>query len=279
MKRIDSHHHFWEYSPEQYPWISDSMKSIGRDFLPKQLLAETQASQIDGVISVQARQSVAETTWLLEQADGHDWIRGVVGWLPLGELDTRETMALFHDQRKLCGLRHVVQDEPDDGFLASSEFNAGVRAMQEFGWTYDILIYARQLPFSIPFVDRHPDQVFVVDHIAKPTILAGVFDAAWSRDFGELAKRPNVFCKFSGVATEVRGESWNVAMIQPYWDHALKAFGAERLMFGTDWPVCLLKTSYADWVATVGQLASGLSATEQEHFWYRNAMRAYRLTF
>jgi L-fuconolactonase len=277
LNRIDSHHHFWQYSVDQYPWISDSMSVLRRDFMPEQLLTETQSTHIDGVISVQARQTVEETRWLLEQARSHDWIRGVVGWLPLASKEIAETMQGFAAEKKLVGLRHVVQDETDDGFLSRPEFNHGIRSMLAHGWTYDLLIFARQLPFAIPFVDRHPDQVFVLDHIAKPTIGDGKMDEAWAKEIRNLARRPNVYCKFSGVVTEVRDESWGIETIRPYWDIALEAFGAKRMMFGTDWPVCLLKATYQDWVATVSVLASKLSETEQMQFWSSNAIKAYRL--
>ena len=253
------------------------MHGLRKDFLPTQLRTETQATQIDGVISVQARQSVDETHWLLNLAAKHNWILGVVGWLPLESPSVRETMELFRPEKKLRGLRHVVQDEQDDGFLARPSFNEGIRAIREFGWAYDLLIYARQLPFAIPFVDRHPDQVFVLDHIAKPTIQSGAHDEAWDRNLRELAKRPNVYCKFSGVVTEVRDQEWSLSPIQRYWDTALEAFGCERLLFGTDWPVCLLKASYAQWVAAVSVLASQLSEKELDGFWFKNAIRAYRL--
>jgi L-fuconolactonase len=150
--------------------------------------------------------------------------------------------------------------------------------MKDYGWTYDILIYGRQLPFAIPFVDRHPDQLFVLDHIAKPTIRDDVFDESWAIQLKELAKRSNVYCKFSGVVTEVRTDGWQRQQIQPYWETALEAFGSSRLMFGSDWPVCLLKTGYADWVASVNSFTSQLSQAEQENFWSRNAIRAYRLS-
>jgi L-fuconolactonase len=277
MERIDSHHHFWQYSAEHYPWISESMSRLRQDFLAPNLAIETAANQISSVISVQARQSIEETNWLLEQSDGRDWIRGVVGWLPLAASNVCEEMETLREQKKLCGLRHVVQDEIEDEFLARGEFNRGISAMKDYGWTYDILIYGRQLPFAIPFVDRHPDQMFVLDHIAKPTIRDGLFDESWAIHLKELAKRSNVFCKFSGVVTEVRADGWQRQQIQPYWETALEAFGPSRLMFGSDWPVCLLKTSYADWVASVNSFTSQLSQAEQENFWSKNAIRAYRL--
>ena len=277
MHRIDSHHHFWQFSADQYPWISESMSVLRKDFLPQLLLAETQSTHVDGVISVQARQSSEETSWLLSMAAANDWIMGVIGWLPLASASIRETMSRFRNEKKLCGLRHVVQDEQDNSFLDRTDFNKGIQAIKAFGWTYDLLIYARQLPFAIPFVDRHPEQLFVLDHIAKPTIQSGTHDGDWDRNLRELAKRPNVYCKFSGVVTEVRDTSWSVPTIQAYWDTAIDAFGADRLMFGTDWPVCLLKATYADWVAAVSVLASKLTENEQSKFWSRNAMRAYRL--
>ena len=277
MKRIDSHHHFWKYSAEQYPWISEAMAVLRENFLPNDLLAETRSTTVSGVISVQARQSVEETSWLLSLADDQDWIRGVVGWLPLAMPNIEQQMEGFRTEKKLCGLRHVVQDEQDDGFLARPDFNEGIRAMKNFGWVYDLLIYARQLPLAIPFVDRHPEQVFVLDHIAKPTIQFGKHDTAWDRDLRELAKRPNVFCKFSGVATEVRGQTWSIPTIAPYWETALEAFGPNRMMFGSDWPVCQLKISYYDWVGAVTELASKLSESEQTNFWHSNAIRAYGL--
>jgi L-fuconolactonase len=277
VKRIDCHHHFWQYSTEQYPWISEAMGVLRNDFLPMDLLAEAQPTRVEGVVSVQARQSVEETRWLLTLAEKHDWIRGVVGWLPLAMPDIRQTMDGFRGEKKLRGLRHVVQDEQDDGFLARPEFNDGIRALKEFDWVYDLLIYSRQLPFAISFVDRHPDQVFLLDHIAKPTIQFRTYDKGWDHDFRELAKRPNVFCKFSGVATEVRGGIWSIPIIKPYWETALEAFGPNRLMFGSDWPVCKLKISYTEWINTVTLLSSTLSDSEQTNFWYSNALRVYGL--
>jgi L-fuconolactonase len=253
------------------------MVPLRRDFLPSDLLVETQSSQVEGVVSVQARQSIEETRWLLDQSNNLSWIEGVVGWLPLVSPNIRTVMEQFSHERKLVGLRHVVQDEPDDGFLSRPDFNLGMQAMLEFGWTYDLLIYGRQLPFAIPFVDRHPQQMFVLDHIAKPSILPDVWDAEWAKNLNELAKRPNVACKFSGVVTEVQAARWDLQQIRPYWETALNAFGASRLMFGTDWPVCLLKAKYTEWVSAVDELASELSSAEKADFWSNNAIKSYRL--
>jgi L-fuconolactonase len=277
MQRLDSHHHFWSYSSTQYPWISDSMLVLRKDFLPSDLLTTLAANQIHSVVTVQARQSVTETQWLLELAKDNDWIRGVVGWLPLSADNIEEVMESYHSRPKLVGLRHVIQDEPDDGFMSRKDFNRGVKALGNHGWVYDLLVFGRQLPFAIPFVDCHPQQHFVLDHIAKPVIQGNAMDTSWEKHLRELAKRPNVDCKFSGVATEVRDAQWTVDQLRPYWDVALDAFGSNRLMFGSDWPVCLLKTTYSEWVRCVEQLASELSYEEQCNFWHNNATRAYNL--
>lgn len=275
--RIDSHHHFWNYTAAEYPWISDSMSVLQRDFGPADLLAEIEAMGIDGVISVQARQSLEETQWLLEIAAQHPYIRGVVGWLPLANSDVRQEMERLSHDPLLKSVRHVVQDEVDDAFILGQDFNRGVALLKDFDLVYDILIFAKQLANTIRFVDQHPAQQFVLDHIAKPTIAAGEFDAHWAIHFRELAKRPNVTCKFSALVTEVRDREWTIAALQPYWDVALEAFSPARLMFGSDWPVCLLRSQYSAWVSAVEQLASQLSTSEQSDFWGGTACRAYDL--
>lgn len=277
MKRIDSHHHFWEYSKAQYGWISDSMQVLQRSFRPDDLKREIDATHIDGVVSVQARQSIAETEFLLQHAKAHPWIRGVVGWVPLQDPGIGSILERLSEERLLKGVRHVVQDEPDDRFLDGDAFNAGIRALRTTDLTYDILIFGRQLPMTLRFVDRHPEQRFVLDHIAKPVIASAKWDGEWEKGFRELATRPNVMCKFSALVTEVRDPSWDIALLGPYWNTALEAFGSDRLMFGSDWPVCLLRSSYSDWVAAVSVYASELSESEQSKFWAGNALRAYKL--
>lgn len=277
MKRIDSHHHFWEYSKAQYGWISDSMQVLQRSFLPDDLKREIGATHIDGVVSVQARQSLAETEFLLQHAKAHPWIRGVVGWVPLQDPRIGAILERLREERLLKGVRHVVQDEPDDRFLDGDAFNSGIRALRDHDLAYDILIFGRQLPMALRLVDRHPEQRFVLDHIAKPVIASSKWDREWEAGFRELAKRPNVACKFSALVTEVRDPSWDIALLGPYWNTALEAFGPDRLMFGSDWPVCLLRSSYADWVAAASVYASELSESEQSKFWGGNALRAYKL--
>ena len=275
--KIDSHHHFWKYSEEEYPWIGDSMAALRRDFLPAHLKAEIAALGIDGVVSVQARQTVGETEWLLSLADGNDFIKGVVGWVPLAEPGVRDAVAKFAANRKLRAVRHVVQDEPDDRFILGADFNRGVSVLKDFGLVYDILIFERQLVPSIEFVDRHPQQVFVLDHIAKPRIGDNAIEP-WRANIRELARRPNVFCKVSGMVTEADWKTWSEKQLRPYFDVVIEAFGPRRLMFGTDWPVCLAASGYARWVDVVRKFASGISAEEQEWLFGKTAVLAYGLT-
>ncbi len=275
--RLDSHHHFWNYSASAYPWISEQMSVLRRNFNAADLQAEIKAVGIEGVVTVQARQSIEETEWLLATAAEHKFIRGVVGWLPLASGTAQAEMERLSHDPLLKSVRHVVQDEADDAFILGEDFNHGVTLLKDYGLVYDILIFARQLANSIRFVDRHPEQEFVLDHIAKPTIAAAKFDDMWAKQFRELAKRPNVTCKFSALVTEVRDSDWTVEMLQPYWDVAVEAFTPARLMFGSDWPVCLLRSPYSAWFTAVEQLASKLSASEKADFWGLTAARAYRI--
>jgi L-fuconolactonase len=274
---IDSHHHLWAYDPGQYGWISDKMAVLKQDFLAPQLAQIASQHDVNGFISVQARQSLAETRELLRIAANQPLIQGVVGWVPFAEKNVAAVINEFANNPRLKGFRHVVQDEPDDRFLDGAEFNAGVRHLAGRGLVYDLLVFPNQLPAAIDFADRHPDIPMVLDHIAKPMIALGHFDEQWHKNFRELARRPHVTCKFSGVATEVRDASWTIDTIRPYWDVALEAFGNERLMYGSDWPVCLLATEYGRWLKTARQLASSLSTQEQDRFFAGNASRVYRL--
>ena len=274
---IDSHHHLWKYSTDQYGWISDQMLPLRADFLLPELQQTAAESSVDGFVSVQARQSLQETDDLLAMAETEPLIAGVVGWVPLAAPEIGQTLERLADQKSLKGVRHVVQDEEDDRFILGTDFNRGVSQLAMHDLVYDVLIFAKQLPASIEFVDQHPNVQMVLDHIAKPTITADSFDNAWEMNFRELAKRGNISCKFSGVVTEVRGETWSIDQIQRYWDVALEAFTPDRLMFGSDWPVCLLKTGHTQWLETVQQLASDLSVTERNKIFSTNAIRDYKL--
>jgi L-fuconolactonase len=274
---IDSHHHLWKYSAEHYPWISEDMPAIKRDFWAGDLKRISRDNGIDGFVTVQARQSLEETEVLLNLAESEPLIKGVVGWVDFASDEITDQLDRFSVDVKLKGLRHVVQDERDDRFILGTEFNRGIRAMAGRDLVYDVLIFAKQLGPSIEFVKSHPDIPMVLDHIAKPTIQGIKFDSQWESEVRELAKLPNIACKFSGVATEVVDPAWDVETIRPYWDVVLDAFSPSRLMFGSDWPVCLLRTEYNQWIDAVWQLAGELSTDEQNQFLGETARRIYHL--
>ncbi|MEC7281908.1 MAG: amidohydrolase family protein [Verrucomicrobiota bacterium] len=272
---IDSHHHFWNYDHVEFDWIDDSMATIRRSFLPNDLRAEIDQVGIDGVVSVQARQILEETDFLLEQANANDFIKGVVGWIPLADTNITEVLDRYKNADKLKAARHVVQGEPD-GFLDNEAFNRGIQALQAQDLVYDVLIFERQLEETIRFVDRHPKQVFVLDHIAKPKIKINQLDP-WQANIRELAKRDNVICKLSGMVTEANFENWTEQQLRPYLDTVLTAFGPERLMFGSDWPVCLVASAYKRWHDLICEYIQPLSSDEKASIMGDTAIRVYKL--
>lgn len=274
--KIDSHQHFWNYCPEDYDWISDEMAVIRRDFSPTDLQAVARPSGIDGSVVVQARQTLGETSWLLELAAQDPFLKGIVGWVPLVAPDIDSVLDRFSDRPALKGVRHVLQGLSDLSFILAPEFTRGIRALTARDLTYDILITASQLPDAIALVDLHPNQKFVLDHIAKPTI-EGPPPAAWVHDITDLAARPNVCCKFSGVVSEVRLPSWTPDLLSPYFDSVLNAFGPYRLMFGSDWPVCLVRSEYDRWVDFVQSQVAPLTPTEQAQILGTTAIDFYQL--
>ncbi len=274
--RIDAHHHLWKYSPPEYPWITDNMGSLRREFLIPDLVNVMQESGIDGVITVQARQMVEETRWLLELACYHDFIRGVVGWIPLVDPKVQVHLEYFSANAKLKGVRHVIHDEPDDFYVLREDFNRGIELLKHFDLRYDLLIVERHLPQTIEFVDRHPHQIFILDHIAKPKVRDRVI-SPWRENITELARRENVFCKLSGIVTEASWESWTEKDLEPYFQTTLAAFGPERIMFGSDWPVIRLASSYKRWVDVVQHCISQLSQYEQARILGETATEVYRL--
>lgn len=276
MKIIDAHHHFWYYNPVEYDWIDDHMAGIRRDFQPEDLQQEIDSCGVEGVVSVQARQTIEETDWLLQLAAGHDFIRGVVGWLPLTDRYIEARLEQYAGYSRLKGLRHVIQGEPDPEFMLRKEFHRGISLLQAYGFVYDILISEHQLPNTIRFVDRHPDQQFVLDHLAKPKISMNEI-AGWETNLRALARRENVACKISGMVTEADFTNWTEEQLQPYLEVVLDAFGPSRLLFGSDWPVCLAATNYSDWLGLVKKAMSRLSRQEQEQIFSKNAMRIYQL--
>ena len=275
--RIDAHQHLWRYDPEDHAWITESMGVLRHDYLPGDLERNLRAEGLDGSVAVQASQTLAETEWLLDLASFHGSIRGVVGWAPLVDPAVEGVLERLASRPALRGLRHVLQDEPDDDYVLRPDFNRGIAALRRFGLVYDVLIFPRHLEKALRFVDRHPEQPFVVDHGAKPAIAAQAFDKAWARGIRALAQRPHVACKLSGLVTEVRDPDWSPALLEPYVNVLLEAFGPHRLMFGSDWPVCLLRSPYGEWVRTVEGLLGGLSDEEKTAVWGGTAGRIYGL--
>jgi L-fuconolactonase len=273
---IDSHQHFWNYNREEFDWINNDMTSIRRSFLPKDLKATLSGTGVEWVVSVQTRQSLEETDWLLQLASENEFIKGVVGWVPLSDKNISEILSRFKNNNLLKGVRHVIQGEPDPQFILKKNFNTGISQLKNYGLVYDILIFGRQLPNTIRFVDQHPDQPFVLDHIAKPEIRLNEIKV-WGKDIKELARRENVSCKLSGMVTEANFTTWSEDQLKPYFDVVLEAFGPGRLLFGSDWPVCLVATSYKSWLKLVKKWISKLSNLEQEQILGRNARLIYNL--
>jgi L-fuconolactonase len=274
--RIDSHHHFWQYDPIEYSWMNEKMGILKQNYAPNHLLEEITKSGIDGVVSVQASQSIKETDDLLFHAQNHDFIKGVVGWFPLAELKVGTILERYAANPWLKGVRHVVQDETDNRFILGEDFNRGVSLLKNFDLVYDILIYERQLSASIEFVDQHPELIFVLDHIAKPKIIDEIFEP-WATQMKDLSKRSNVYCKLSGMATEADWENWSVEDLHPYMDIALECFGPGRIMFGSDWPVARLAIEYAQWVEICRTFISKLSTDEQKNIEGGTAIKVYKL--
>jgi L-fuconolactonase len=272
---IDSHQHFWRYDPIRDGWITDEMASIRRDFMPEHLLPELRANQVDGCVAVQVDQSERETMFLLDLARQHSFIRGVVGWIDLRSPSLTKRLEFFSQFPKLRGFRHIAQAE-NDRFLLGKDFLLGVRQLQPFGFTYDILIYARQLPAAMEFASTLPGQRFVLNHIAKPGIKSGEL-STWERSIRELGALPNVYCKLSGLITEADWRRWRPADLRPYLDVVFDCFGAERLMFGSDWPVCLLAGSYRQVRQIIERYTESLTLADKDKIFALNACRFYGL--
>lgn len=273
---IDSHHHLWRYMPEEFGWLDEPMAELRRDFLPKDLDVDLASAGVDGTVAVQARQSLEETRWLCGLADGSESIRGVVGWAPIAAPEFAGVLEGVRGLPRLVGLRHVVQGEAT-GFLDGPAFNAGIALLAGAGLTYDLLILERQLEETVRFVDRHPAQAFVVDHVAKPRIAAGELEP-WRSQMRELARRPNVMCKVSGMVTEADWRNWSLEGLRPYLDVCVDSFGPARLMAGSDWPVCLVASSYAGWWAALREYFAGFTEAERDAIFGGNAIAFYELS-
>jgi L-fuconolactonase len=276
VETIDAHHHLWQYTQAEYGWIDETMAVLQRDFLPADLTAAMATAGIDGTIAVQARQTLEETRWLLDLADVNEAIRGVIGWAPIAGEGFPGCMEEFDGRAKLKGLRHVIQGEKDEHYILREDFNSGIRTMAGSGLVYEILIYERHLEDTIYFVDQHPDQSFVLDHIAKPLIAAGVLEP-WASRMMELGERENVWCKLSGLVTEAKWDAWTPQTLKPYLDVAVEAFGPERVMAGSDWPVCLVASGYAQWFEVLRSYFALFSESERAGVFGGNAIEVYGL--
>jgi L-fuconolactonase len=276
VETIDAHHHLWRYTPQEYGWIDEEMQALRRDFLPKDLIEAMASAGIDGTVVVQARQTMEETRWLLDLAEDCEAIRGVVGWAPIAGEEFPECMEEFDGRAKLKGLRHVIQSEKDEHYILREDFNSGIRTLEGSGLVYEILIYERHLADTIYFVDEHPDQPFVLDHVAKPLIAGGVLQP-WASRMMELGLRQNVWCKLSGMVTEANWQSWSPETLKPYLDIAVEAFGPERLMAGSDWPVCLVASGYAQWFEVLLNYFAAFSETERAAVFGGTAIAVYGL--
>lgn len=276
MLRIDAHHHLWRYQAAEFDWLHGALAPLRRDFLWPELLQEAQTAHVQGTVAVQARQSLEETEWLLQVAASSSLILGVVGWLPLRNPRLPELLERYQGQSVLKGLRHVVQAEPP-GFLDDSLFNTGIQALRGIGLTYDVLIFDEQLEEATRFVDRHPAQQFILNHIAKPRIASEQLQP-WAGRIRELARRPHVFCKVSGMVTEADPQAWSPDQLEPFFDVVLEAFTPARLLVGTDWPVLLAGCSYARWWEIVSGWILSLSPQEQADILGLTAVRTYGLS-
>jgi len=276
--KIDSHQHYWHFNTADYGWMGENMSVIKRDFLPTDLLPELKSIDFDGSVAVQARQSLEETNWLLQLADEHPHIKGVVGWLNLQSEHAEEQIAAFAKHPKAVGVRHVIHDEEDLDFMLRPAFIRGVQLLEKYDLAYDILIFPTHLANTIEFVKQFSDkQTFVIDHIAKPLIKDGIV-SPWKEDIVALAKFPNVYCKLSGMVTEADWNTWKPENIRPYLDVIVEAFGPERILIGSDWPVCLVAGKYSEVMQVVIDYISTFTEKEQALMLGENAAKAYRIT-
>jgi L-fuconolactonase len=274
--RIDAHQHFWQYNAQRDAWISDDMSAIRRDFFFCDLSHELATNGIDATIAVQADQSETETTFLLDLATQHPQIAGVVGWVDLRSPLVDKRLEHFSQFEKLCGFRHLVQAEPDENFMSREDFQRGIAALAHFGFTYDILIYPRQVPAAIGLVEKFSKQPFIVDHMAKPEIRSQRVEP-WAAQMRELAQNPNVFCKVSGLVTEADWHKWSPDDFRPYLDVVFDAFGADRLVFGSDWPVCLVAGTYHGVKRLIEDYLQHVSPADHAKIFGANASQFYGL--
>ena len=274
--RIDAHQHFWNYSQSSYSWIDEDMERIRKDFLPADLAPVLKEYKMDGCVAVQARQNDEETPFLLGLAKQNSFIKGVVGWVDLLADDLEEKLERCTSQPILKGFRHSLQDEADPAFILQPRFQKGLRLLLKYNFTYDLLIKPPQFQATIKALDSYNEMPMVLDHMAKPLIKSGEMEQ-WREDIFALAKHKTVMCKLSGMVTEADWQSWKYEDLEPYLDTVLEAFGPERLMFGSDWPVCLVAAEYGEVIGAVERHISKLSASEQSQIMGSNAIKFYNL--
>jgi len=275
--RIDAHQHFWSYNSDEYGWIADNMALLKRDFFPPDLKSELVNAGFDGSVAVQARQTTEETRWLLQLSEKFDFIKGVVGWIDLRSEDSlRRQLDEFCKSEKFVGVRHVVHDEPEDNFMLHDEFLKGISILKEYDLTYDLLLFPKHLPVARVVVEMFPGQKFVIDHISKPLIKNHILDP-WKEDIMAIAEFRNVYCKLSGMVTEADCERWKPDDFNPYLDVVFNAFGTDRIMTGSDWPVCLAAGSYKDVIAIIEKYIAGFPIEVQEQILGSNCSEFYNL--
>lgn len=274
--RIDSHQHFWHYNPTKHIWMDDRMKSIKRDFLPADLLPHLKNFGLDGCVAVQANQAEVENDFLLKLAAEYDFIKGIVGWVDLQAENVSERLEYYQQFPKIKGFRHVIHDEPALDFMLGKDFMNGVSKLNKYGYTYDILIFEKHLPNTIKFIEALPNQPFVIDHIAKPLIKDQIMED-WATNIKKVGAFENVCCKISAMTTEADWQNWTKADFTKYLDVVVEAFGTERIMYGSDWPVCQLAASYEAQFDIVKDYFSSFSQSEQDKFFGKNARDFYKI--
>ena len=271
---IDAHHHLWRYKAADFPWMGEGMEALRRDYLVNNLEEVAQAASVSGTIVVQARQDVEETEWLSELASRSSLIRGVVGWVPLIDPNLAPLLERIAGLPKVKGVRHILHDEPDPSFMLRDDFQRGLSLLKDHGLRYDLLIFESHLPQAIAAVDRHPRQIFILDHVGKPRIRDHRI-SPWRENLKELARRENIYCKLSGMVTEADWLHWSDDDLKPYFDTVMEAFTPQRTMFGSDWPVLTLASGYGRWLASVRSFIAGMTHSEQERILAGTAAEAY----
>jgi L-fuconolactonase len=275
-KRIDSHQHFWHYNPAEHTWMNEQMAVLKTNYLPNNIKPHLTETGIDGTVAVQARQNLDETEFLLDLSDQFELIQGVVGWVDMRSDEVNQQLEKYAPHPKFVGVRHVVHDEPDDHFMLGDAFLRGLAQLQKHNLTYDLLLFPKHLPITIEVIKQFPKQAFVLDHIAKPSIKDGILEP-WAANIRKLATYENVYCKLSGMVTEALWNDWVQSDYIQYLDVVFECFGIERLMFGSDWPVCTLSGSYSQVVGIVEDYIAKLSVNEQTKIMGGNATHFYGL--